>query len=111
MSQRCEFLAGNFLNNQSVPIALTSQTRDRHSPHRKRDLHGISKAQRGVGSDCGPVLISHRAFREFDRAKIFRWMGLIGASAILTNADLEMNLITVRIVKSAAFECDLGGRR
>lgn len=36
-------------------------------------------------------------------------MGLIGASAILTNADLEMNLITVRIVKSAAFECDWAG--
>jgi hypothetical protein len=106
MGQRCEFLAGNFLNNQSIPIALTSQTRDRHSSHRKRDLHGISKAQRGVGSDFGPVLISHQAFCEFDRAKIVRWMGLIGASTILTNAGLEMNLISVRIVKSAAFECD-----
>jgi hypothetical protein len=36
-------------------------------------------------------------------------MGLIGASTILTNAGLEMNLITVRIVKSTAFECDWAG--
>jgi hypothetical protein len=94
VSQRCELLAGNFLNYQSVAITLTSQTGDCHSPHRKCDLHGISKAKRGVGSDFGPVLIRHRAFREFERAKIVRWMGLVGASTILTNAGLEMNLIT-----------------
>ena len=34
---------------------------------------------------------------------------MIGASTILTNAGLEMNLIPVRIVKSAAFECDWAG--
>lgn len=36
-------------------------------------------------------------------------MGLIGASTILTNAGLEMNLITVFIVKSAASGCDWAG--
>jgi hypothetical protein len=51
MSQRCEFFAGNFLDNQSVTIALTSQTRNRYSAHRKRDLHGISKAKRRVESN------------------------------------------------------------
>lgn len=34
---------------------------------------------------------------------------MIGASTILTNTGLEMNLITARIVKSAAFECDWAG--
>jgi hypothetical protein len=36
-------------------------------------------------------------------------MGLIGASTILTNTSLEMNLITVSIAKSAASECDWAG--
>jgi hypothetical protein len=64
MRQRREFLAGNFLNNQSVPVALTSQTRDRHSAHRKRDLHGISKAQRSIPCNFGSRSICHRRFSE-----------------------------------------------
>jgi hypothetical protein len=35
--------------------------------------------------------------------------GLDWCSTILTNPGLEMNLITARIVKSAALECDWAG--
>jgi len=51
VSQRREFLAGNFLDNQSITIALTSQTRNCHSSQRKRDLHGVGKAQGSIWCD------------------------------------------------------------
>jgi len=62
MSQRRELLAGNFLDNQAVTIALTSQTRDRHSSHRKCDLNGISKAQGGIRRNFRRRSIYHRRF-------------------------------------------------
>jgi hypothetical protein len=65
VSQRRKFLAGNLLNYQSVAIALASQTRDRHSAHRKRDLHGISKAKRSIRRNFRLRSIYHRRFRKF----------------------------------------------
>jgi hypothetical protein len=64
MSQRSKFLAGNPLSYQSVAIALTAQTRDRHSAHRKCDLHGIGKAKRRVGCNFRLRSIGHRRFYE-----------------------------------------------
>jgi hypothetical protein len=66
VSQRREFLAGNFFNNQSVTIALTAQTGDRHPAHRKRDLHGISKAQRSIRRNFRLRSICHRRFEISD---------------------------------------------
>jgi hypothetical protein len=65
MRQRREFRAGNFLNNQSASITLTAQTGDRHPAHRKRDLHGISKAKRGIRCNFRLRSIYHRRFRNF----------------------------------------------
>jgi hypothetical protein len=62
MSQRGKFLAGNLLNYQSVAIALTAQTRDRHSAHRKCDLHGIGKAKRRVWCNFRLPSICHQRF-------------------------------------------------
>ena len=65
MNQRREFLAGNLLNNQSVTIALTSQTRDRHSSHRKCDFHRISKAKWGIRCNFWLRSICHRRLRSY----------------------------------------------
>lgn len=43
MRQRRKFLAGNSLDDQSITVALPSQTRNCHSSQRKRDLHGIGE--------------------------------------------------------------------
>jgi hypothetical protein len=71
MGQRCEFFAGNFLDNQSVTIALTSQTRNRYSAHRKRDLHGISKAKRRVESNFRLRSIRHRRFAALEGQRLY----------------------------------------
>jgi hypothetical protein len=60
VSQRSKFFAGNLLNHQSVAIALASQARYRHSSHRKCDLHGISKAKRGMRRNFRLQSIHHR---------------------------------------------------
>jgi hypothetical protein len=60
VSQRRKFLAGNLFNYQSVAITLTSQARDRHSAHRKRDLHGITKAKRRIRCNFRLRSVRHR---------------------------------------------------
>jgi hypothetical protein len=64
VSQRSKLLAGNLFNYQSIAIALTSQTRDRHPAQRKCDLHGISKAKRSIWRNFSLRSICHRRYKK-----------------------------------------------
>lgn len=69
MRQRGKFFAGNLLDNQSVAIALTAQTGDRHFSERKRDLRGISKAKGSIWCNFRLRTICHRRSSDLERKK------------------------------------------
>jgi len=82
VSQRGKFFAGNFFNDQTVTVALTSQASDRHTSQRKCDLHGISKAKRRIRHNLRLRSIYHRGFAGLLRNSLPIRVGAMMATAI-----------------------------